>query len=1131
MKLRVLHIGNIANNAYNVAKALREKTDIEADVFTHFYNGYISQPEWEDVDFEPIRFGEFGSPDWTKVNLGGFKRPDWYFEDLDQKALERLDNFSLKPMLRSIYLLQQMSSTRINAAQIKKLLSKDAIPNSEKLRLLTNLYKGLVNTKFESSVDRDYFSYLQKEYKRLLGKILTPLKIKDINESVNKGLQQELHNLFSKYDIIQAYGVWEPMYPLLLTPSIPLVTFEHGSMREHPFMAKPLGRLLALAYKKAFKNLVTNGDAIHSIKRLGLNNYAFLPHPVDDNKFYPHHTNVRKELLEKYKCSYILFAPSRQNWRLKGNDKALFGFAKLLKYYGKGIKLFVCDWGQEMDRSKRLAKDLGVEKNVVWLLPLCKRRLSEYYNASDIVLDQFTLGTFGTTTPEAMACGKPTALFYKPQDHEWCFNTHPPIVNAFSPDEICECLKDLIKNPGKTESIGKLSREWYKKHYSIDIVVSKLSDVYREIVNPPVTVFIPPHFKKEEKDAIESKKPVKKEKGMPEDIAAVIKCPQPSLHVNNTPRYLREVCDRPLIQIMADRLFRMPIKKAVLVTTEDEPRTIDYAKGLGWCVVHFSRRRITDVKAVMRLLLSRYVAVFDLNFPFTDPALFNRLFTKMKEENLDYIRLGGSRAYGPNFIVKSHLLIQGGILKIVKGNKSISWREVFNTVLQSVYQSEFNDQKSLVATQVTADTARTSLIKAMGGVDFTLDDVKSFDLNPGKQRKSLHREMLNSETPHLVNKQLNDLECKSKLDKLLSFPTFVGLNMTSVCDAQCTFCSYSPKTQKHRDFITLEDIKKMTWLKYVSTFAIWGGIGESLANPEFLKCYNYIKEQFPNLNVTFSGNGIKLNEETCEAFAGHLSEFNISLNAATRDTWESLMRAKGFDNILNMFSYLAELKKTYGMTKPSLAVSMVLVKENIHEAVDFVNLAYKIGAERVTFCHFVPTTLVGKRTLDPSSSLSMRAKKLGIQICKPLPFSQKDCHISYGMRLDGPQLPCADPWKTCYLTVDEDGNRQMIFCCSGFYYDIHYDKSNLAEEYFIEKIWNHPAARYFRKTVNIKGKNPICTFCHTHDRFDPESNLIYGINEKVSSLFKKIRDNPDKYNSNLGAIEKEMEAGFYAETK
>jgi len=1126
MKLRVLHIGNIANNAYNIAKALRKKTEIENDVFTNSYCRYISQPEWEDVDFEPVQYDEFATPDWSKVNLKGFKRPDWYFEVIDSGVWNRLGNFHNKEMLRTVENLCKIIPSLKSAEQVKKIIKNPNLTKN-KLKLLMSLYDGLINTTLDNPVNNDYLSYLCREYERLLGTILTQLTKKEIKKVVIQSVRRGYQKLFSKYDIIQAYGVWEPMYPLLLSPAIPLVTFEHGSMREHPFMGETVGKLLALAYKKAHKNIITNGDSIHAIKRLGLDNYVFIPHPVDDTKFRPRETTLRKKLQDEYGCSFILFAPARQNWYYKGNDKVFQAFASLLKYFGKGgIKLFVSNWGQEVDRSKELVKELGIEKEVIWLPPICKPRLAEYYNASDVVLDQFTLGAFGTTTPEAMACGRPVILFYRPEDHEWCFKNHPPIANAYSSGDIFKSIKNLLNNPQKRESIGRTSLEWYKNNYSLSEVVSRLIDIYEDIKDSPVTMTIPFEYKKKNlKEICNMKK-----------LVAIIKCKKPSLRVKNKPQYLREVCGRSLIQAMADRLANIPIKKVILVTNEEEPETIKYAKGLGWKVVTYHKRKLNDAIVALRILTHEYIAVFDLNCPFVDKKLFTRMFVKMLSNDLDYCYLTSNVCYGPQFIVKRHVLIRTGLLKSIMVKNRVSWRDIFYNILGFVSRGEFSDTDNLVKTELMADNVNSSYVNALGGLDFGLDSLRALENDHEFQIKLLHKDMLESDAPHVENKLLNDFEIKCGKDKLLSFPTFVGLNMTSVCSARCTFCSYSPKTQKQKDFITLDDLKKMTWLKYVSSFAIWGGIGDSLVNPEFLDCYRYLKKDYPDLYITFSTNGIGMRKDICEEFVGHLGEYNVSLNAASRDIWEKLMKAKGFDNILETFEYLAKLKKKRKTNKPFLSVSMVLVRDNLNQAVDFVEIAHKIGAERVTFVHYVSSTLLGKRELEESASsyfmkdecdrlmdeATKRANELGIQITKPLSFSQNEFSIVYGERTNRDFSACYAPWKTCYLTVDEDGNRQMIFCCSGFYYGIKYDRSNLNEKYFMEKIWNHPVARYFRKTTNVKGKNPICDFCMTYDRFDSNNNeIMYTIGKEIEPILEKINSN--KIYSNVDKIIREFD--------
>lgn len=74
--LRVLHIGNIANNAYNNAK-IQRRFGIEADVMSVDCYHVMSTPEWEDGGLQGlVDDPEF--PDWWATNLKGFRRPEWF---------------------------------------------------------------------------------------------------------------------------------------------------------------------------------------------------------------------------------------------------------------------------------------------------------------------------------------------------------------------------------------------------------------------------------------------------------------------------------------------------------------------------------------------------------------------------------------------------------------------------------------------------------------------------------------------------------------------------------------------------------------------------------------------------------------------------------------------------------------------------------------------------------------------------------------------------------------------------------------------------------------------------------------------------------------------------------------------
>ena len=49
--MKILHVGNVAMNAYNNAKFLRRRR-IEADVLVCDYTHIMGQPEWEDAFFD-----------------------------------------------------------------------------------------------------------------------------------------------------------------------------------------------------------------------------------------------------------------------------------------------------------------------------------------------------------------------------------------------------------------------------------------------------------------------------------------------------------------------------------------------------------------------------------------------------------------------------------------------------------------------------------------------------------------------------------------------------------------------------------------------------------------------------------------------------------------------------------------------------------------------------------------------------------------------------------------------------------------------------------------------------------------------------------------------------------------------
>lgn len=429
--MRVLHVGNIANNAYNNVKFLRRK-GVEADVLSYDYRHIMSQPEWEDAVFEgnPDEF----EPEWQKFDLGAFQRPPWFIQEtLNPPGLRRKQRFK-------------------GQFRLERLLFD-----------LPDLFA------------RAYGKYL--EGARSGSK--PPPRLVDILQFFSN--RKSFQKWYQDYDLIQGYAT-EPINAWMFAAGRPYVAFEHGTMREIPFEKSARGRLLALAYRKAGRVFITNPDVVAAAERLGLKNYQFIPHPIDETKYIPRRSPVGGVLRNRYQTDFILFAPSRHNWSLKGNNLAIRAFSRFLKCTKGGSVLVLCEWGQEVAQSRQLIAELEIDASVSWIPPLNKMKLIDFYNAADLVLDQFTIGTFGTVTPEAMSCGRPVLMHFDRSVHEWCYSDMPPIVSARTEDEIFQALLALYQDPGRRASIGQASREWILNHHGWELVTDRQIALYRDLL-------------------------------------------------------------------------------------------------------------------------------------------------------------------------------------------------------------------------------------------------------------------------------------------------------------------------------------------------------------------------------------------------------------------------------------------------------------------------------------------------------------------------------------------------------------------------------------------------------------------------------------------------------------------------
>lgn len=512
---RILHIGNIANNAYNNAKLLNE-VGFDCDVICYDYYHIMGCPEWEDADFEGDIKDQF-FPDWTSVKLKNFQRPKWFVQSSLKLCLYYLIAKRRNQQIESLFwwnflnIYRVLKCSPLGVEVNKKLIA--IIRAIKRLNLKINdfilslstmskvffygyktsinflmfllylLITPLVLIKFilkliQSSNDHqvvkdqysfdDRVAFLVNKFANDFPDRLDKLSVEDLE--MYRPLMFTWQHLFNQYDIIQAYST-DPILPLLADK--PYFAFEHGTLREIPFQADAQGRRTALSYKMANHVFVTNADCLDNAQKLASKRVSFINHPFDE-----HHGDqvggwqaLKQYLSNLLDAEFLFFFPTRHDWVVgtgyadKANDVFLNAFCQL-RQKGYKVGLICCQWGKNVQESIKLIEQHNCRKFVLWQEPMGTIKFERMAKACDIVVDQFKLGSFGGILFKAMAVGSPICTYLNEEQILKEYPEIPPVINCQTTDQLIHKLAEIIEDRSKLTCLSSASKQWIEKYHS-----------------------------------------------------------------------------------------------------------------------------------------------------------------------------------------------------------------------------------------------------------------------------------------------------------------------------------------------------------------------------------------------------------------------------------------------------------------------------------------------------------------------------------------------------------------------------------------------------------------------------------------------------------------------------------------
>lgn len=186
--------------------------------------------------------------------------------------------------------------------------------------------------------------------------------------------------------------------------------------------------------------------------------------------------------------------------------------------------------------------------------------------------------------------------------------------------------------------------------------------------------------------------------------------------------------------------------------------------------------------------------------------------------------------------------------------------------------------------------------------------------------------------------------------KAKKYPEVVALGYDSSCNLSCSTCRKELHFAKGKELERVNEITKLVKKEYLSEcrFLILAGNGEVFASPAYREIYESA-ECRPEF-IRLLSNGMLFNPTNWERFKkGKTAKImlTVSVDAATKETYESIRRNGNFDILKRNMEFASKLRKTGDLCY--FRMNFVVQRENYREMIPFVEWGESLGVDEVFF--------------------------------------------------------------------------------------------------------------------------------------------------------------------------------------
>jgi radical SAM protein with 4Fe4S-binding SPASM domain len=263
------------------------------------------------------------------------------------------------------------------------------------------------------------------------------------------------------------------------------------------------------------------------------------------------------------------------------------------------------------------------------------------------------------------------------------------------------------------------------------------------------------------------------------------------------------------------------------------------------------------------------------------------------------------------------------------------------------------------------------------------------------------------------------------------------------------------------------------------------GLGEPLLHPMFFDMVSFAAGR--GMRVSTNSNLTLLDPGQAEACVrSGLAWMRVSLDGATRGTYESIRTGSRFENVLRNLDLLSATKKRLGSEHPHIYLVMVVMRSNLGELPALVRLANRYAVEQIfvqNLCSDVADPETQERQMTEFFAReSLQGEDPGL--VKKMFQEALSLSRGFNMELRLPPLlsgfdgiaqhgrdRCDWPWRSAYVTYD---GTAVPCCMIGL--PERASMGSMARE-GVPAVWNGEAYRRFRSQLDSDDPPSFCRSC------------------------------------------------------